>query len=239
VWRVTGPQGSLVLFATHQAAARDDVPAAAWVELERADVYVAEADEVPEAAEHDDEHRALYTLPRGSSLQVMLGDDDYMELERRIGHRPTGVRPWVAMLQLTAAAYRFPSPNQNAALLERARGRGIATEFLDTWQEQARYLDAAITPATLKAAIHDYGTIGCVMPNRLAAYRAGDDAVFANEIASAQEPVVARIDRWFARIEGYATSGRHAFVAIGIGQLVGPYGLLAKLSTHGYTVQRL
>lgn len=239
MWRVTGPQGSLVVFATHQGASADDVPASAWQELDRAQVYVAEADEVPDNARRDPEVRNLFLLPRGQSLQTLLGDDDYLELERRVGRGIAAARPWVAMLQLVSTAYSFPSPNQNAALLDRARERGVATEFLDTWEEQARYLDAAITPPKLSGMIHDYPKIGCVMTNRVAAYRAGDDAVFNNEIASANEPVVERIERWLARIDAYAASGRHAFVAIGIGQVVGPRGVLTRLAARGYRVERI
>ena len=101
---------------------------------------------------------------------------------RRTG-RMAQAKPWVAMLRLASTAYEFPSPNQNTALLERAHDKKLAIEFLDTWQEQVRYLDAAITPAKLSGMIHDYPKLGCVMGNRVNAYRAGDDAVFMKPVA--------------------------------------------------------
>jgi uncharacterized protein YbaP (TraB family) len=241
VWRVTGPQGSLVLLATHQAAAPGDVPRVAWSELERADVFVAEADEMPSihGVRGRDEWTDAFYLPRGTSLQKLLGDDDYAELRSHIDGPVNHYKPWVAMLKLAASASRYPSPSLNVAVLDRVRQLGKPAEFLETWEEQVRYLDDAVTPATLAGMIHDYPRLGCVMTNRLAAFRAGDEAVFVNEIANANEPVVPRIGRWFVRLDEYITAGRHAFVAIGVGQIVGPYGLLVRFAERGYVVQRL
>jgi len=241
LWRVTSPQGSIVLFATHQGAAAADVSPMAWAELEHADVFVAEADEMPTATgvRDRDEWNEMFYLPRGSSLMKLLGDDDYMELRSRIDGPVNNYKPWVALMKLAAAAYPPPSDDINTALVERARKRGIPAEFLETWRDQAQYLDAAITPAALTSAIHDYPRIACTITSRLTAFRAGDDAVFANEIASETQPIVPRIARWSVRLDEYLASGRHAFVAIGIGQIVGPYGLLAKFSERGYQVQRL
>jgi uncharacterized protein YbaP (TraB family) len=48
-----------------------------------------------------------------------------------------------------------------------------------------------------------------------------------------------RIDRWLVALERHADSGERVFVAIGIGQLLGPYGLLARLAADGYEVRRM
>jgi len=241
LWKVSGPHGSLVVFATHQAATPADVPQAAWAELDKARAFVTEAEEVPGAAETRDRgqwNEAFY-LPRGSSLQKLLSDDDYFELKRHVDGPVNNYKPWVALLKLTGAAYRWPSPTIADALVERAHARKLAVEYLETWEEQVRYLDEAVTADKLAEMIHDYPRIECVMTNRLAAFRAGDDAVFVNEIASPNEPVVPRIDRWLVRLDEYLAGDRRTFVAIGIGQLVGPYGILTKLAARGYSVQRL
>ena len=241
LWKVSGPHGSIVLYATHQAAAPEDVPAAAWAELEHAQVYVTEAEDIPGSMNTRDrsEWNEAFYLPRGSSLMKMLADDDYLELRRRLDGPVNHYKPWVAMLKLAASAYHFPSTSMTTGIQERARARGMPIEFLETWTEQVAYLDAAVTPAKLSGMIRDYPRLGCTLANRLVAFRAGDDAVFANEIASAEEPVVARIGRWFVRLDEYVVAGRRAFVAIGIGQIVGPYGLLAKFAERGYEVKRL
>jgi uncharacterized protein YbaP (TraB family) len=240
LWKVSGPQGSLIVYATHAAASPADVPQAAWAELQQAEIYVGEADELPNWLDmRSSQFGDAFVLPRGTSLMKLLSDDDYFELKRRIDGPVNHYKPWVAMLKLAATAYEFPSPGMTATLVERARARGIPLEFLETWQEQVEYLDAAVTPGKLSGMIHDYPRLGCTFANRLAAFRVGDDAVFVNEIASADEPVVPRIGRWFVRLDEYVASGRHAFVAIGIGMIVGPYGLLAKFAERGYDVKRL
>lgn len=124
-------------------------------------------------------------------------------------------------------------------LLERAKTARKPVEFLDTWQDQAAYLDAAVTPAVLARMIHNYPRLGCETATRVAAFRAGDDAMFANEIADEHQPIVTCINAWFAQLDGYVVHGRRAFVAIGIGHLVGPYGLLVQFAARGYKVERL
>lgn len=242
LWRVTGPHGSIVIQATHQAAGSNDVPAASWVALDQAQLYVSEAEE---ATGHDaadpDEPQPLFELPRGHSLQRMLSDDDFMALREYIGisnHELSRLKPWVAFMLLGRSRYSFPDPSMNASLLDRAKSRGLALAFLETWDDQVHYLDAAITPAKLSRAIRDAPKLSCELSHRLGAFRAGDDAVFANEVV-AEEPVVARIDRWHAKLRELLDSGQRAFVALGVGQLVGPYGLLARLAADGYTLQRL
>jgi hypothetical protein len=95
---------------------------------------------------------------------------------------------------LAQAAYEYPASNVNAALLSRARKRGTPVEFLDTWDDQTRYLDIAVTPVKLAAAIHDFPKLRCRLPERLVAFRAGDERSFINEIGPDDGHVVARID---------------------------------------------
>ena len=105
LWLVTGPHGSLVLFATHQAATPGDVPQVVWAALDQAKVFVTEAAERPGVANTRDraQWNESFYLPRGTSLQKLLSDDDYFELKRRVDGPVNHYNPWVAMLKLTAA----------------------------------------------------------------------------------------------------------------------------------------
>jgi len=238
MWEVRGPNGSIIIYATHQGAGRIDVTPQGWAELERADVVIAEADEVHTGSKLDD---SSFYLPDNVELADLISQGDVAELARDLGGDYRSVdrlKPWVAFVLLGARAYQFFSPSINEVLLERARQRGISTVFLETWASQVAYLDAAITPAKLRHEIRDFGALGCSLQYRLAAFHAGDDTVFINEVTSEAEPVVARIERWAARLEEELVAGHHAFVAIGIGQIVGPYGVLARLSGRGYRVVR-
>jgi uncharacterized protein YbaP (TraB family) len=71
------------------------------------------------------------------------------------------------------------------------------------------------------------------------AFRAGEDSAFVNEVRPHDRPLLERIDRWLVELERHADSGQRVFVAIGIGQLLGPYGLLARLAAAGYEVRRM
>lgn len=239
LWQVTGPHGSLVLYATFQAAAGFHASPPALDELDRASVFVTEVDEMPSAADLDDERARMFYLPEGTTLKTLLRDADYRQLKRRIDRPVLHLRPWVAMMLLAREAYAFPTPSLGTALVRRARERSIPIEFLESWDDQLRFFDEAVTATKLAGMIRDYPKLGCVMQARLDAFRAGDDAVFVKEAEAEAEPTVRRIARWATRLEAYLTSGQRAFVAIGIGQIVGPHGVLARLAARGYTVQRM
>ncbi len=239
LWQVTGPHGSIVLYATFQAAAGYHAAPPALDELDRASVFVTEVDEMPSASELDGEHARMFYLPEGTTLKKLLSDADYRQLKRRVDRPVLHLRPWVAMMLLAREAYEFPTPSLSTALVRRARERRIPIEFLESWDDQLKFFDEAVTATKLAVMIRDYPKLACVMQGRLDAFRAGDDAVFVKEAAAEAEPTVRRNARWATQLETYLTSGQHAFVALGIGQVVGPHGVLAQLAARGYTVQRM
>lgn len=239
-WQVTGPSGSMIIQATHQGLDGSDVSAAALRELDRADIYITEADE---AAGHE---AADPGVPRPqfelatTTLDKLIAPRDFDALERAIGidrAELSRMKPWVAFMLLARSRYTFADPSMNANLLERARAHELRTVFLETWDDQVRYLDAAITARKLTLAIRDPDQ-ACRLDARLAAFRAGDDSAFINDIAPG-EPVIARIDHWYPMLRAIAGGNQRSFVALGIGQLLGPYGILTRFSADGYQVRRL
>src|SRR5690606_2974387 len=103
LWQVTGAHGSLVLYATHQAAAGYHVSPEALDELDRAAVFVTEVDEMPAAYEQGNE-RAHMSHLQGTTLKKLLGDDEYRQLKRRIDQPVLHLKPWVAMMLLAREA---------------------------------------------------------------------------------------------------------------------------------------
>jgi uncharacterized protein YbaP (TraB family) len=246
VWSVAGPSGSIVLFGIHQTAGKDDIPREAWSALDASDLFVAEAAEVADHAQFRAQHgwQEAFELSEGHSLRDFLSAGDYLRLEVLLDENITHadlkrLKPWVAMFALAKTVFAFPAPSINEALVAHANERNMETAFLDTWEDQVRYLDTAIGGTKLAQAIHDYDRMACRLTHDAAMYRAGADEAFINDIASRREPVVARIRRWLPSLESLLASGRHAFVAIGVGELLGPYGLLVDLEARGYRVQRL
>ena len=240
LWRVSGPLGSLTIQATHQGVGGDAVSQSAWSALDGTSLYVTEANEATEHTPADPSRPSPMFELDGISLEQLLPATDFRELQRRTNVDPNELRrmkPWVAFVLLGRSQVSFPDRSMNRELLDRARRHGAHIVFLESWDDQMRYLDAAITPAKLSRAIRGASTMQCDLERRIAAFRAGDDAVFANDITP-DEPIVTRTEGWYARLR-HVVDGQRAFVAIGIGQLLGPYGLLARFARDGYQVLRL
>jgi uncharacterized protein YbaP (TraB family) len=236
VWEARGPQGVIVLVGLHSAASPDDLPARVWTALDRSDVYVGETAEVSPTLEVP---LALLRFP--DDERTPLSVDERTELESLLGAKADYVarsRLWVLFMRLGETAYKFPDPTANAALRSRARRQRIEMQFFEDWFAQARFFDASITRAKLVAAMHDYPNLACEIDRRVIAFRAGEDPVFVNHIADPTDPIVARIERWLAQLEELARIHRRIFVAVGIGELLGPYGLVARLEAKGYRMQR-
>ena len=245
LWRVTAPNGpgSMVILATHQGVGADAIPDLAWTELEHAETFVAEADEMPAGLDvRESPFRPLFFLPKGASLERMLVSDDFDALASHLGTSSevtNELRPWLALMMLGRSAYSFAGPSINEVLVEHAKDRAIA---LRVSRDLGR-------PASLSRR-GDHAGEACRRGSRIwpdglfdrdagRCVSAGDDAQFANEIASPDEPVVTRIVRWTARLHELLYRGDRSFVALGIGQLFGPYGVLVKLEALGYRVERL
>lgn len=246
LWKVTGERGSIFLFGVHQTAGKGDIAPEAWAVLDASDLFVAESAEVPDRADFRARRgwQDAFELPEGRSLRDLLGGGDYLKLEVILDENFTHadlkrLKPWVAMFALAKTVFAFPSPSINEALVARASERNMETAYLDTWEDQVRYLDAAIGGAKLAQAIHDYHGMACRLAHSAAMYRAGADEAFINDIAGSDEPVVARIHRWIPKLESLLSSERRAFIAVGVGELLGPYGILVELEQRGYHVRRL
>ncbi len=248
LWEVRGERGAITLIGTWHGAGAGDVPAAAWARLDAAEIYVAEVAEVDEvgrfesAATRAGLARAL-ELPAGQSLARLLAETDWYDLVDYLGVRGEQLaryKPWVAMYLLTKRAFVTPTPNIDAALRERARARGLATQFLETWAEQVAALDAAVGAPELAQAIHEDPTMRCVLEDSYAAYQAGDDARMGGALAgqARDELLVQRNARWLPMLVDQLEHGRRALVAVGVGHLVGDEGVVVQLARLGYAVTR-
>lgn len=243
MWRVQRPGGAVVwLYGTVHDSGADDVPATAWAALDAAPVFASElGDQEPEPrllAEHA-------RLPWGQVLDRLLPADDWWELvtamagamsEDQLRHS----RPWFALLRLRSHLVRSPQPSMDFALAARARKRGIAVESLESWQQQVAALSAAVTVADLSAAIRGRHSVACDLARLRAAYAASDVPALTRMLVlpgRSDELLDERNRRWLPQIERYLAD-RGAFVAVGLGHLLGDGGLLATLERAGYAVER-
>ena len=229
----------LWLYGTLHDMTTTDVPSAAWDALDGAAVFVSElGDTEPDR----DRLRELMRLPRGKGLDQLLPTDDWWDLRDTL--RGTiredelkRARPWYAMSLLTRTLSPPPDPQMDVALTLGAKDRGLPIEHLETWDEQLAELDTGIGIPDLIEAIDARRTMRCDLARNRASYAAGDAArmraLFASE--RSRRLLGPRNRRWLPRLEGYL-AGRGAFVAVGIGHLVGDDNVPSLLEAAGYRV---
>ena len=244
LWRVQAADGSgpvLWLYGTIHDAGAGDVAPAAWAALAGAPRFVSELGDLELDAElFRDEVR----LPRGKGLDQLLPLDDWWELRDVL--RGTireadlaRVRPWYAMTLLTRKVTDKAHPGMDVLLRDRARTHRLPIEHLETWEEQLPLLAGAVGIADLAQAIHARRAMRCQLVNTRAAYAAGElttmEQVFGHDPTGTM--LAPRNRRWLPRLEGHLAGGG-AFVAVGIGHLVGAEGLPALFAAAGYRVER-
>jgi uncharacterized protein len=244
LWQVRAADGagpSLWLYGTVHDSGQGDVAAEAWTALAASPRFVSELGDL----ELDpDEFREQIRLPRGPGLDRMLPSDDWWDL--RLALQGTiredalaRVQPWYAMTLLTRKVTGKAVPGMDVLLADRARSLGRPIDHLETWKDQLPLLAEAIGPEQLSQAIRARRTMRCELVAARAAYVAGDlpamERIFGSDPTGTM--LAPRNRRWLPQLET-ALAGGGAFVAVGIGHLVGPDGLPAMFAAAGYRVER-
>jgi len=240
LWRVQRGDGPVVwLYGTIHDGGLDDVAPRAWAALAGSRRFASELGDV----EPDpDALRDLVRLPRGKGLDQLLPRDDWWDLRDAlrdvIGEEELArLRPWYAMSLLSSRESPPPEPAMDEALAERARSREMPVDHLETWESQLAELVRTVGVPDLVEAIHARGTMRCDLARNRGFYRSGD--LVAMERIFGASAMLARHRNWLPAIERYlAPGGDGAFVAVGIGHLVGDGGLPALLTGAGYRVER-
>ena len=240
LWRVEG-HATLWLYGTLHDAQASDVPAPAWRALDAAARFASELGDAEQDADAVDE---LAHLPPGKGLDQLLAADDWYDLRdalRGVVREADLVRmrPWVAVTQLTRHYAPPPQPTMDVALADHARDRRVSVDALETWRTQLGALAESITLADLVAAIHARREMQCDVTRMVALYKAGDVGAMERLLLVGNQQVllVARNREWLPKLEAYLAD-RGAFVAVGLGHVLGNDGLAALLERAGYKVTR-
>ena len=240
LWRVEG-HATLWLFGTVHDAGAGDVSPAVWQALDGAARFASELGDVEP---DNDALREISRLPPGKGLDQQLSADDWYDLRDALRgvvreDELARMRPWVAVTQLTRHYAPPPAPTIDVALADHARAHGVAVDALETWRVQLDALADSITLADLRDAIHVRNELRCDIARIVALYRAGDAAALEPLLVTRnqQSLLVARNRAWQPALEAYLAD-RGAFVAVGLGHLLGEGGLLAALARAGYRIER-
>lgn len=244
LWKVGKDAGpTLWLYGTVHDVAITGVPAPALAALDGAKVFASELGDVeadPEVV------RELTRYKTGLGIDQTLPDDDWYALRDALlgtvkEDALRRMRPWYAMVLLNNKV----SPNKPVAmdtdLAKRARGRKLPVEALETWAEQMSALDKVVTVKDLGDVIHARDAMHCEVDRVAVAYKTGDLDLMASLliVPRTSEPLLwARNRAWQPKLVGYLAKDG-AFVAVGLGHMLGDNGLPAMLARAGYTVERI
>jgi uncharacterized protein YbaP (TraB family) len=242
LWRVSKPGGATVwLFGTIHDAGLPAVPPSVLAVLAGAKRF---ASELGDNEGDKDAMRELSRIERGPGIDHQLARDDWWDLRDALSGKIREddlrrARPWYALILLN----RLSAPkteSMDVGLARTARSKQLRVEGLETPEDQIRALDGVVTIDDLAVAIRTRKTLRCAYTGLLAAYAAGDLAALEPMlvIPRTAEPMLwARNRRWLPAIERYAVDGG-AFIAVGLGHLIGDQGLPALLAKAGYVVER-
>jgi uncharacterized protein YbaP (TraB family) len=242
LWRATKGDVVVWLYGTVHNGGTEDVPAAAWAALAAAPRFASELGDTEPDSERLVE---LATIQSGKTLDFLLPEDDWYELRDLMRgtikeDQLRRYRPWYAMSRLTAKLAPSPSPTMDFALAKRAKEAGKPVDALESWRDQLETLANSVVANDLRDAIRARGKLRCELDGMRAFYVAGDLEAMQKWLAMPNSELLlaSRNRKWLAQIEGYFASGG-AFVAVGLGHLIGPVNVPALLVEKGYVVERV
>jgi uncharacterized protein YbaP (TraB family) len=245
LWKVHKEGGpSLYLFGTVHDIAIAGVPPAALAALDASPRFASELGDVDTDV---DAMRDLSRYASGLGIDQTLPSDDWYDLRDTL----TGtikedalrrVRPWYALILLNNKVSPGKPTAMDTDLAKRARAHHHPVDALESWREQMTALDKVVTVADLSEAIHARHVMHCEVDRLGAAYRTGDLELMQSLLIvprTADTLLWSRNRAWLPKLEAYlAPEGGGAFVAVGLGHMLGDAGLPALLAKSGYTVER-
>ena len=242
LWKVHKPGGPIVwLYGTIHVAGIATVPASAIAALDGATRFASELGDVePDPEKVGD----LARLPFGQVLDQLLPADDWYDLVDTMRGTMKAddlrhARPWFAMTRLTSKLAPSPKPSMDDALTDHAKNHHLPIDHLETWEAQMQALVDGVSVADLQQTIHLRKTLACEVDKMRTLYENGDAITLEPLLVARDQATIidARNVKWLAQIEKYA-AGDGAFVAVGLGHLLGDGGLVAVFGRAGYSVER-
>jgi uncharacterized protein len=242
LWKAHKGGDVVWLYGTIHDAGLDAVPAAAQTAFAASPRLITELGDEPP----DPDVFRKYARNTGKGIDQLLPSDDWYDLRDALLGKVKEdelrrAKPWYAMSLLSTHSAPSPGPSMDVKLVERARDQDKPIEAFESWEDQLRELDAAVALTDLQEAIHARKTMKCDLARLVNAYRAGDIVTMQALLVIPRTEatlLVPRNKKWLAKLEQQFTQGG-AFVAVGLGHLLGDNSLVAMLQRAGYTVERV
>ncbi len=250
LWKVQSKTGSAYLFGTMHlgVSLHADVNPIVLAQLADAKTFVMEADV---SKVDGQELMGMAKLPDGKRLDGLLSPERWAKLKQQLSLMSeadlVALKPWFVIVNLSQSILPTLAP-MDSVLRSTAEGNGAKVAFLETWQYQIELLDDVMGADDLGRMVDDFDDTKKDMLDLAAAYKRGDADAVAKLVFDPEEYehnpkvvdvlLVRRNKEWMPHIEKYATTG-DAFIAVGLGHLIGEHGVLAMLRERGYEVTRV
>ena len=242
LWKAHKGGDVVWLYGTIHDAGMEAVPAVARDAMEKSVRLLTELGDVKPDV---DEFRKHARIASGPGIDQQLPTNDWWDLRDTLRGKIkeadlARAKPWYAMSLLTGYMAPSQGPSMDVLLAKRAGELAMPVEYLETWEEQLAALESIVTVDDLREAIQARDTMRCDMTRMLAAYNAGDIVTMEALLVVPRTRDVlltARNKKWLPQIEKQFAHGG-AFVAVGLGHMLGEQGLVKLLQDAGYTVER-
>jgi hypothetical protein len=223
-----------------------------WAIFDGAKAFAMEADAT------DSSLVAAIMRSDGTTLDQELGPDYWAKLEKVVTPQMAAglktMKASAAAVFVTLQGLPMTSP-MDLVLANRAKEAGRPITYLEDARMQQALVDKWLDARALKAMLDDPEAVKAKNIELLGAYRAGDDGKLtalisdqtqwkdmglsqAEALKAMDEMLYARNRAWIAPLEGLFAPGG-AFVAVGVGHLVGEQNVLELLAKKGYTITRV
>jgi len=156
-------------------------------------------------------------------------------------------KPWFVMVAITQQMLPKTDP-MDLVFQRSAREAGKRMLYLEGWKEQVAILDDAMTVDLLRDSVDELDEVRERLGEMQRAYLRGDERALVPLVFDAEEmkkhPKLYELTfdlrnaSWLPQLEARIAEGS-AFVAVGVGHLIGDRGLVQMLTTKGVDVVRL
>jgi uncharacterized protein YbaP (TraB family) len=254
LWKVEKAGTVNYVFGTMHLGVDADrtLPPSLWAVFDSAKAFAMEADAT------DANLVSAIMRTDGTTLDQELGPAYWAKLEKVVTPRMAagvkGMKPSAVAVLVTLQGLPMTAP-MDLVMASRAKQAGRPVTYLEDARMQQALVDKWMDVRALKAMLDDPDAVRAKNEELLATYKAGDDAKLADLISdqtqwkemglsprdavkAMDEMLYARNRAWIAPLETLFAPGG-AFVAVGVGHLVGQQNVLELLGKKGYTITRV